>query len=80
MRPSPKEMWEGRDESDEEFGHTVTSVNLAKSGMTKASRLAARREAYTPDRVGREVVRPVLEGSLHTGDGAVVQVIATPTA
>lgn len=204
MRPNPKEMWEGRYGSDEEFvygtepndflaaavtglpagdvlcladgegrngvylsalGHAVTSVDLAKSGMAKASRLAARRdvelttvvadlaefdlgesrwdlivsifahtpspirakvhahvasalrphgvfilEAYTPDQVGRgtggppvpemtmtldglrqeltdmtietgrEVVRPVLEGSLHTGDGAVVQVIATRTA
>ena len=146
------------------LGHTVTSVDLAKSGMAKASRLADRRdvelttivadlaefdlgenqwdlivsifahtprpirakvharvasalrpsgvfilEAYTPDQVGRgtggppvpemtmtldglrqeltdmtietgrEVVRPVLEGPLHTGDGAVVQVIAKRT-
>ena len=26
---------------------------------------------------GRETVRPVIEGPAHTGDGAVVQVIAT---
>jgi SAM-dependent methyltransferase len=29
---------------------------------------------------GAELVRPVVEGSGHTGDGAVVQVIATPAA
>ena len=28
--------------------------------------------------VGRETIRPVIEGPGHTGDGAVVQVIATP--
>jgi len=28
---------------------------------------------------GREIIRPVLEGPGHTGDGAVVQVIAGPT-
>ncbi len=143
------------------LGHRVTSIDLTKSGMDKAARLAADRgvelttvvadlgvhdigiecwdtvvsifahmpppvraalhanivaalrpggrlilEAYTPDQVGRgtggppnpeltmnlealndelsgldlehalETVRPVVEGSGHTGDGAVVQLIA----
>ncbi len=146
------------------LGWDVTSVDLAASGLAKATRLAERRgvtvttevadlatydlgvgrwdlivsifahtpppirarihgavaaalrpggrlilEAYTPDQIGRgtggppvpaltmsltglrdeltgleivhgvELVRPVIEGSGHTGDGAVVQVIATPT-
>ncbi len=145
------------------LGHTVTSVDLAESGMAKAAQLAAERgvelttvvadlaefdlgenrwdmivsifahtpppirtkvhagiatalrpngvfilEAYTPDQAGRgtggppvpelmmtleglrqelvgmtihtgrELVRSVIEGHLHTGDGAVVQVIASP--
>jgi hypothetical protein len=45
MRPTPKEMWEGRyGVYLATLGHTVTSVDLAKSGMAKASRLAARRD------------------------------------